>query len=108
MADPGRFDIILELSEPAEEVNMEVNEPNSNERFVVVDQGERDRILDGLTSQNTKLATKKSAKTFRDWLCARGESADFDKLSKSELDRLLQSFWEQIVKSAKFGRTLWI
>ena len=28
MADPSRFDIILELSEPAEEVSMVVNEPN--------------------------------------------------------------------------------
>lgn len=78
------FDVVLADTQPS--------------RFKEIEDGERSRILSGLHSDNTKLATKRAVKTFREWLTTTGraekpENADFDSWGKTKLNSNLQCFW---------------
>ena len=65
-------------------------------RFDPVEDDERDRILDGLHSDNTKKATKRSVKLFRSWLSATGRDSNFELLSASAISDLLSHFWLEV------------
>ena len=65
-------------------------------RFDPVEDDERDRILDGLHSDNTKKATKLSVKLFQSWLSATGRDSNFELLSASAISDLLSHFWLEV------------
>ena len=62
-------------------------------RFQTVSEVEKDRLLSGLESENTKKATKRSVKLLKTWLSATGRQTDFEQLPPSDLDLMLTSFW---------------
>ena len=62
-------------------------------RFASLDDEDKENLLDGIDSKNTKRQTNTAVNIFREYLTEKGLSSDFETLSDDELDKILGNFY---------------
>ncbi|VDI29812.1 Hypothetical predicted protein [Mytilus galloprovincialis] len=74
---------------------------NYNERFAILSEADRDKLLSNKNAESTKAATKYAVKTFHDYCMAAANYqtiVPFDLLPDNALDQLLEKFYPSLRK----------
>jgi hypothetical protein len=67
-----------------------------DDRFASIGEAEMHEIVEHIDAANTKKQTNTAVRTFREYLTSKRMSADFESLSKAELDNVLSRFYVEL------------
>ena len=67
-----------------------------DDRFASISEAEMHEIEENIDAANTKKHTNTAVRTFREYLTSKHTSADFESLSKVELDNVLSRYYVEL------------